>query len=284
MANKCRPIPRLTPMSPIPTFLVSRGELIKPVKAVVFDIYGTLFISGSGDIGTEATATANSAELVSLFTLHDLESSPASLRRQLHDTIRAVHQTKKESGIEYPEVDILEIWERILGWPDAEKIREFAAGYELIVNPVYPMPDAKEVIAYCQSADIAMGILSNAQFYTPCLFEWYYKKTTTALGFQSDLCIYSYQLGMGKPEQALFEICASRLEKKGINRSNVLYIGNDMANDIMPAARSGFQTALFAGDRRSLRLREKDPRCFGVVPDLVITGFGQLVKMIDHFD
>jgi hypothetical protein len=37
-------------------------------------------------------------------------------------------------------------------------------------------------------------------------------------------------------------------------------------------------TALFAGDRRSLRLRKDDPSCRLLTPDLVITDLGQLIE------
>ena len=43
-----------------------------------------------------------------------------------------------------------------------------------------------------------------------------------------------------------------------------------------PADAVGFQTALFAGDRRSLRLRTEDRRCLDLRPDLVLTDLGQL--------
>jgi putative hydrolase of the HAD superfamily len=50
-----------------------------------------------------------------------------------------------------------------------------------------------------------------------------------------------------------------------------------MLKDIWPATRLGFKTALFAGDRRSLRLREDDERCRVLQPDLVIDQLEQLV-------
>ncbi len=56
----------------------------------------------------------------------------------------------------------------------------------------------------------------------------------------------------------------------------ILYLGNDIRNDIWPAQAEGFRTALFAGDRRSLRLRADDPDCGNVRPDWVVTGLEQL--------
>jgi len=44
-----------------------------------------------------------------------------------------------------------------------------------------------------------------------------------------------------------------------------------MLNDIQPSGELGFRTALFAGDERSLRLREGDRRVENVSPDLIIT-------------
>jgi putative hydrolase of the HAD superfamily len=52
-----------------------------------------------------------------------------------------------------------------------------------------------------------------------------------------------------------------------------------MLKDIWPATQLGFKTALFAGDGRSLRLREDDERCRAVQPDLVIDHLSQLAQL-----
>ncbi|MGD8667822.1 MAG: hypothetical protein PVI58_17580, partial [Desulfobacterales bacterium] len=67
---------------------------------------------------------------------------------------------------------------------------------------------------------------------------------------------------------------------KGIARSSTLVVGNDMLNDIYPAKKMGFQTALFAGDARSLRLRKDDPRCHDLRADLILTDLEQLIGHI----
>ena len=46
----------IQPLSPIPASLERSGELDKKIRCVLFDIYGTLFISGSGDIGVSKNA------------------------------------------------------------------------------------------------------------------------------------------------------------------------------------------------------------------------------------
>ena len=66
----------------------------------------------------------------------------------------------------------------------------------------------------------------------------------------------------------MFTRLASRLDRYDVQAPEVLYVGNDILNDILkniwPAATVGWETALFAGDKRSLRLRTDDQRVMGV--------------------
>jgi len=81
-------------------------------------------------------------------------------------------------------------------------------------------------------------------------------------------------LYFGGIQQVLNELAGAH----GINPQQPLYVGNDMLKDIWPAARLGCKTALFAGDRRSLRLREDDERCRELEPDLVVDDLSQLAQ------
>jgi putative hydrolase of the HAD superfamily len=60
----------------------------------------------------------------------------------------------------------------------------------------------------------------------------------------------------------------------------VLFIGNDMLKDIYASSQVGFKTALFAGDKRSLRLRDDDERTAGLKPDYVITELSQILEIV----
>ena len=67
--------------------------------------------------------------------------------------------------------------------------------------------------AYREGVDI-----SNAQFYTPLLFEAFWGVTDRRLGFARDLRLYSYRQGRAKPSPALFELARARLRRRGIER------------------------------------------------------------------
>jgi putative hydrolase of the HAD superfamily len=264
---------------PIPTGIRTRGALRKPVEAVLFDVYGTLFVSGSGDIG-DARDRVRPDRIAGLLDSYGVSLAPDRVMGRFFGEIGRVHACEIEKGIDYPEVLIDAVWMAVLGIEDRKTARCFACEYEMTVNPVWPMPGLDSLLDEIRNRGSAMGIVSNAQFFTPLLFEMFLGEDLTGLGFSEDLTIFSYREGRAKPSPLLFETAGKTLDELGIARSAALYVGNDMLNDIFPACGAGFQTALFAGDSRSVRLRKDDERLRGVAPDLVVTNLRELSEHI----
>jgi putative hydrolase of the HAD superfamily len=142
------------------------------------------------------------------------------------------------------------------------------------------MPHLRKLLRECRQARLRLGIISNAQFYTPFLLKWLVGAALTDFGFSPELILWSYRWGHAKPSPVLFETARERLAGHSIPPHHVLYVGNDMRYDILPAQQAGFQTALFAGDARSLRWRRDDARCRRHQPDLVITDLRQLLDYL----
>ena len=264
-------------LAPLPTDLTPQGELKEKIKCALFDIYGTLFISGSGDIGLAKHDSPEKEEIKQLLTKYAIRKTQQTLSDEFYRAIKTKHDELRNKGVDFPEVSIDRIWMQVLQNNDNKTVRQFAVEFELIVNPVYPMPNLEIMLSACRRQSILMGIISNAQFYTPYLFSWFLNSDPEGLGFSQDLMFYSYRFHAAKPSSLLFNMAAETLKEKGIQPTSVLYLGNDMLNDIYPAKRAGFQTALFAGDKRSLRLRKDDPRCRNLEADLVITDLSQLI-------
>ncbi|MBN2845702.1 MAG: HAD family hydrolase [Deltaproteobacteria bacterium] len=268
------------PLDAVPTTCTRKGKPGFGARAVLFDIYGTLFISKAGDIGVaKQEADTSMKEIAALFQRYGVKEDARSVLEKFFDEIQGEKDRLRKKGVEYPEVVIEDIWEKVLKINDGEKMRCLAVEYELIVNPVYPMPNLKEMLSGCRRRQVLMGIISNAQFYTPHLFSALLDGTLEDLGFKNDLLFFSYRLGYGKPSIDVFESAARELEREGVPRDKALYVGNDMRKDICPAKEAGFQAALFAGDARSLNLRENDARCEGIDPDIVIT---DLLQILDY--
>ncbi|MGD8881343.1 MAG: HAD family hydrolase [Desulfobacterales bacterium] len=269
----------MQPLSPLPTSMRPGGRIAGPIQCVMFDIYGTLFISAAGDISVAGKTAPEARKLQRLLQKFKIRKTPRDLTAELVRTIEDEHRRLIENGIDYPEIEIDQIWKQILDTGDLDSVRRFAIEYELIVNPVFPMPNLDKTLTVCREQNLTMGLISNAQFFTPLLFEWFLHAKPEDLGFHSELIFLSYQLRHAKPSLAPFEQAAAVMNTMGLRPAASLYVGNDMLNDIYPAKQLGFQTALFAGDARSLRLRTDDSRCVNLAADLVLTDLSQL---IDH--
>ncbi len=283
-----------SPLSPIPSACKEELTKLTGIRAVLFDIYGTLFISGSGDIGIGAAVDTDDAFNASLnnacFRLNPDRSGPRGVKI-LREKISNFHDRQKLNGIEYPDIDIREILKSILkamlragdieGSLTPESVEMMALEYECRVNPTWPMPEAEQTIDDLFKNKLILGIVSNAQFYTPLLFPAQFGRTHQELGFNDRACIWSYRLLEAKPSTLMFTQALEALKADhSIIPGEVLYVGNDKLNDIWPAARVGCKTALFAGDKRSLRLRETDSRCKQTEPDVIITRLSRIMEII----
>ena len=272
----------VTPMTPLDPGVEAELGRLEPFSAILFDVYGTLLISGVGEVGvhveTEPPALADPA----LLARHGIDLTPATLHERLQQAIAAAHQRANRRGIDYPEVDILQIWRSITGMTDTSALSRFALAYELAVHPVDVMPGATQLVATCKAERIRVGIISNAQFYTPLLLDWFFGQNAQVGVFDDKLCFFSYREGRAKPSTHMFRRAAENLMTMGVDVQKTLYVGNDMLNDILPARSIGFATALFAGDRRSLRMRLADDRVRGIVPDLIVTDLCQLIPTMNR--
>jgi putative hydrolase of the HAD superfamily len=274
------------PLAPQPTATTPRTDPVAEVRAVLFDVYGTLVISGCGDIGISAANSAQcafteawSAVGLDLAALPRDFDGPAALRAH----IQADHAQRRAMGVDHPEVDIVALWQALLGGlgvaVDEALARRVALEYELRTNPVWPMPGLADVIRTLAGRGLVLGIVSNAQFYTPLMLQAFLGRPLEEAGFDPRCCAFSYRQGVAKPSIAVYEPALAALRRHhGIAPTAVLYLGNDMRNDVHPAQQLGCRTALFAGDARSLRLREDDPDLRRVTPDRVVTDLQQLTS------
>ena len=277
---------------------VAHGETPKlqkltGIRAVVFDVYGTLISSGVGDISL-ASESNRDARLRASLVDNGFDLTEASREYALDQQLRTIicqHQAKRRSeGVDYPEVEIRLVWQDLIhtmfekNWIHADQTGEIEAlivDYECRVNPTQVMPNLLNTLQAIRERGLIMSIISNAQFYTEHLFEAWTDQSIESLSFSPTCNVWSYQELIAKPSTHLYTTAANRLMKHhAIDASAVLYIGNDIRNDIWPAQKIGFKTALFAGDDRSLRRRKDDPDCGHIVPDLVLTDLSQIIDCL----
>lgn len=271
------------PLDPEPTDDEAVLTKLAGIRAVVFDVYGTLLVSGSGDISLASEGSRGAAALEALAAVGCRALNGDLFVESLHEAVRAAHAA---SGSEHPEVEIRDLWREVLDdhaqRMDDATLERFAVEYECRVNPIWPMPGLAETLDGLRSAGKKLGIVSNAQFFTPLAFEPLTGKSLQRWGFDDPAVnVWSYEHREAKPGTFLYEQCVEGLAAVGIGAGEALFVGNDLRNDVWPAQRVGFKTALFAGDARSLRWRRDDERLAAIVPDLVVTDLRQLIDCVD---
>ena len=286
-------------LEPIPTGLLPVVLRDDSIRAVIFDIYGTLLISESGDID-ESNMTTEHLKYAFQKAHIELEADSSEeehqiLRHLLRGFTLSIKQRQRlhrKKGVTYPEVNIIEIWEEVIHCAmnqhlvksnGYDKIKCLTFIFEVLSNQVYPMPGMEEIITGLNSNGAILGIVSNAQFYTPIIMNYFlYRRHQDDFiaGIDPSLQVYSYKEQIAKPDVKLYEKIAASLAAKRLAPEECLFIGNDMLNDIYAARQVGFKTALFAGDKRSLRLRENMPLVRGIKPDFILTELAQLYEVL----
>lgn len=286
-------------LQPVPTTFCPnlKTDSKEKIKAVIFDIYGTLLISSSGDIDQASLNKDNMRAAMEAggFDLSDCKEETCSfLLDQFQVQVKKQHEELKTKGYPYPDVDIFEVWKDMFEAAENKGLLKLSGNeswadtimvFELLSNRVYPMPGMKEVLLEIKEMGIPIGIVSNAQFYTPIIMNYFLTgefSTDQHIDlFEEDLSVYSFKELRAKPDTALFDKFIPVLNNKyNIEPSETIFVGNDMLKDVYTATKAGLRTVLFAGDERSLRLREDDARVKGMFPDFIINDLKQLTQII----
>lgn len=280
-----------SPLAPIASNHPVRLKSLEGIRCVAFDFYGTMFMSGVGDIGIDEEQEKESE----VFFRESLKSSGFSILDNsaglqgleiLKNILDEWISNARDKGIPYPEPEIREVWADTLnellklnlieGTVSESSINRFAIEFEFRINNIWPVPDLKQVLQDLLKNNIYLGIISNSQFYTPIAFEAFLGRSPQTFGFEPNLLVWSFACGRKKPDTGFYQIFVDRLPSKNLTPEQVLYVGNDIRKDIEPAKLFGMRTALFVGDQRSIRHQENDLREEPFKPDLVINSLSQI--------
>lgn len=245
--------PVFTPSGALP-----RLASLPEIKAVIFDVYGTLLLGG----GPVRHDPAADEELASYLIGHGLRFD-GSITAALAD---AVGKSRAASTAAFPEVDLRALWADVLQRDIDEPL--FIA-LEDIRQPVVLMPQAREALEAISF--LPLGLISNAQANTIPVLE---RLTGLCDPFAPDLCMLSYLHGEAKPSDALFKSLIAALTVRGMEPSEAVIIGNDPYHDIAPAKDHGFRSILAMADHASLR--PGDP----ALADAVVTDLRQIADLL----
>jgi len=263
-------------------------ETLKGMRAVIFDVYGTLvnyWRPGFNSIQErEKTLMEAFTELAGRFGMEETlaKMNPAdapgkTLSDFYHGLIALNHEKALGKGVEYPEIRIEQIWSVILmmlernGYAKERRRvsvdnREFAfadtAGFARCLAYTYNFlsmgrvlyPNVTRALRKLKEDNIVLGILSNAQFYTPIDLTLLFRDESGGKVedfnelFDPDLTFFSYEYGVSKPDNLMFRKLFDALYEYHITPAQTVFVGNDLLIDIAPAKALGMKTAFFCGD------------------------------------
>jgi len=300
--------PRAAPRACEPVEYPSAAEHLYDIRAVIFDVYGTLVDYRKGEFGdreaTERSLLAAFGALIERFGVRehllqmDAAAEPSRTLSDVYQGLIALdHQRSRRRDIETPEVRIDRVWGLILmmlkrhGFqpsalglgedPDVARCMAYFYNFHALGRGFYP--GVVDALARLRGAGVALGILSNAQFYTPIDLTLFARDQSDGRCddylelFDSDLVFYSYEYRVSKPGRLLFEKLYNALYELQILPSQTVFVGNSLAADIEPARSAGMKTAFYCGDRRSAFLGDL---AGSVTPDIAFHSYDELPARI----
>jgi putative hydrolase of the HAD superfamily len=294
------------PLHPIPC--AARNKTLQGIKAVVFDLYGTLinyWLPGfekqevkQARLREAFAKTARRFAMVeALERINSANPYDETLQDFYHGLIAVHHDRKREQGISFPEIQIEEIWRAILlmlqrhGYDytglqlgserETAQCMAFFYNFHALGRGLYP--GVVSCLQQLKKRGIQLGIISNAQFYTPIdLTLFLYDQSEAQIQdhldvFNTRLSFYSYEYGVAKPNPLLVQKLYDALYDYSILPEQTLFVGNDLMLDIRFASEHRLATALFTGDRDVTFFHDQRDT---VVPDICFDRWDTLPDML----
>jgi putative hydrolase of the HAD superfamily len=212
------------------------------IRAVVFDIYGTLLEVGPAPPDADARWQRLCHDLLHIHKpLSRLSFSVASSQ-----VIARHHQAARARGIRWPEVHWPSVVAEVL--PELAQLapqdqEEFLFRQIQTDHTTHMAAETAAMLRWLKERQCLLGTASNAQPYT--LLELNEALGTHALAldlFDRHLCFWSFEHGFSKPDPHVFQILTARLAALRISPRNTLMVGDRLDNDIEPAKAHGWQT------------------------------------------
>jgi putative hydrolase of the HAD superfamily len=212
------------------------------IRAVIFDIYGTLLEVGPPPPDADASWYHLFHDLLQTVPrLSRLEFSVASSR-----VIARHHQTARALGIPWPEIHwptvVTEVVPELARLPRSAQeefiFRQIQTGHTTRLTS-----ETAALLRWLKGRGCRLGIASNAQAYT--VRELSEMLAGHGLGmdlFDPGLCFWSFEHGFSKPDPHVFQILTARLVAHSLSPEQVLMVGDRLDNDIEPARAFGWQT------------------------------------------
>ncbi len=214
------------------------------VRAVIFDVYGTLLEVGPPPPDADALWQRLHRDMLHL----DPGLSRFGFSVATNQVMARRHEAARARGIPWPEVQWFSVVAEVV--PELSQLsphdqREFLLRQIQIGHTTLLNAETATTLRWLKERQYPLGIASNAQAYTVRELEEALAPHGLGMNlFEQDLCFWSFEHGFSKPDPHVLQILTARLEAHGIGPQEVLMVGDRLDNDIEPAQSRGWQTWL----------------------------------------
>lgn len=242
------------------------------IKGIIFDVNGTL-IDIQTDEGNEEIYRAISHFL----TYQGIRAHRGEVRDEY---FRIMDEQRKASAEEFPEFDVVAVWQEFLQGRRGERPavslakarqtpRFLAEMYRGVSrNRLQLYPGVREVLDEL-APRFRLAALSDAQ--SPWALP---EMRAVGIAGYFDPIVVSGDHGFRKPDPRLF---ATALRRMRLAPQDVIFVGNDMYRDVYGARETGMRTVFFSSNQGRKHMD-------GVEPDYIIYNFPELRQAISFFE
>jgi putative hydrolase of the HAD superfamily len=199
------------------------AELVRPRKAVLFDLFHTLV-----QVRPEGPERLTTAEILGIdraewnrLLWEDTHERLVGIDRDPHSIIRKIAH-RIDSSISEEKIDCAV----------RSRLERFARALREVPPP------SLRALERLQAAGKKIGLVSNADVTE--IVAW----PTSPLAPFFDAAIFSCDVGAKKPEAAIYNIC---LERLGVQASDAVFVGDGGSNELEGARAVGLTPVMMAG-------------------------------------
>lgn len=279
---------------------------VKPltgIKAVTWSVYGTLLRITDGELlhdhPQELRMQVAMDKTIGEFNMwHSMVRKPGDPWRQMYAVYQKFLDQERMAGTgrrgDVPEVDSRAVWRLIVdrlckkeyAWESslygdedelAEKIAYF---FHRSLQGTEAAPHALRTLLAVIDAGLMQSLLGDGQCFTLVQLM----RGLRAQGavpppdqlLALDRAVLSFLEGVRTPSETLYRRSIQRFGQAGIAPKQVLHVGCRLRDDLAVAKSLGLRTALYAGDKLSLRASKSEIGNPALKPDRLLTDLNQL--------
>lgn len=294
--------------APIPVRAKPSIAPLRGIKAVLWDVYGTLLRTPDGgftmfpspEVRLQVALEKTIHEFNMWISMYRKPGPPwQSMIHQYQDYAERLSMASTKRRGDFTDTNLVTVWEGIVN-------RLFDKEYSYEIETYGDVPALSEKVAYffhrnlqatearpgavralsdLSANGIRQGILADGQSFT-------FVQLIQELARQGDLppvhevfrensTLFSYQMGVRKPSRSLFEYAVQQLSQVGIAANEILHVSCRLKTDLVPAKAVGMKTALLASEKTGLEAPAdliKDPQSR---PDRLLTDITQITTVVE---